>query len=234
MAMTLDFQQNQQEYYDRQHQTLATPKMEDSIRQFYGEKIVAMIDEAGLGGQRIKALEVGVGSGMLMEKIKQRYPHWEFFGVDISERNIRSARERGLNVAVADVEDLHLDETFDMVYGTAILHHLQDIPGFFRNIVKVLKPGGVIIFGAEPECYGWFHIIYHILRGTWAIEKGLLKISSSGVKKDLAPDYVNINIRHHGNPFAYAFRPVGRLWNGLRLSRLPFLNDIYIFAQRKE
>lgn len=40
------------------------------------------------------------------------------------------------------------DDTFDVVYGSAILHHL-DLPVALREIRRVLKPGGTVVF-SEP------------------------------------------------------------------------------------
>lgn len=40
------------------------------------------------------------------------------------------------------------DDTFDVVYGSAILHHL-DLPVALREIRRVLRPGGTVVF-SEP------------------------------------------------------------------------------------
>jgi SAM-dependent methyltransferase len=46
------------------------------------------------------------------------------------------------------------DESFDLVFGHAILHHLPDLDGAFREFLRVLRPGGAIAFCGEPSRYG--------------------------------------------------------------------------------
>ncbi|MDZ7960403.1 MAG: class I SAM-dependent methyltransferase [Aulosira sp. DedQUE10] len=41
------------------------------------------------------------------------------------------------------------DNTFDIVYGRAVLHHAKDLTKFCQEAARVLKPGGVLIFTRE-------------------------------------------------------------------------------------
>ena len=38
-----------------------------------------------------------------------------------------------------------VDEKFDFVVANATLHHLLDIPGSMREMLRVLKPGGLLL-----------------------------------------------------------------------------------------
>jgi SAM-dependent methyltransferase len=46
------------------------------------------------------------------------------------------------------------DDSFDLVFGHAILHHLPDLDAAFREFRRVLRPGGVIAFAGEPSHHG--------------------------------------------------------------------------------
>ena len=55
----------------------------------------------------------------------------------------------------ADAERLPFeDESFDLVLGHAILHHIPDLPQAFTEFARVLAPGGTLLFAGEPSRYG--------------------------------------------------------------------------------
>ena len=74
---------------------------------------------------------------------------------DLSPGYVKEARERArandvnIECVVADGEELPFpNESFDAVWGNAILHHL-DLAKAGRELHRVLKPGGVAVF-CEP------------------------------------------------------------------------------------
>jgi SAM-dependent methyltransferase len=55
----------------------------------------------------------------------------------------------------ADAESLPFaDESFDLVLGHAVLHHLPDLGRAFAEFHRVLKPGGRVVFAGEPSRVG--------------------------------------------------------------------------------
>ena len=46
------------------------------------------------------------------------------------------------------------DESFDLVFGHAVLHHIPDLDKAFAEFRRVLRPGGLIAFAGEPSRYG--------------------------------------------------------------------------------
>ncbi len=223
----------QKNFYDRQFKKLASKAMEFNIRNFYFEKLVSILEEHKKPKEGDKLLELGVGEGLLMHKMAHRFNGCEYKGIDISEKNVETAKSLGLDVEVDDASDLHISGKFDLIYGTAILHHLDNLEFFFDNLLKSLHSDGVILFGAEPVYYEFFYIIYHLLRGSWHAEKGMLNISVRRLCYILSKGYKNIKVYRHGNPFVYAFTTLGKIWNFTGLSKIPFLNDIYIYAEKK-
>jgi SAM-dependent methyltransferase len=80
---------------------------------------------------------------------------------DISPGMLRalsaSADDLGLSVETVACEAASLpfeDGSFDLVFGHAVLHHLPDLAGAFREFRRVLRPGGAVAFCGEPSRYG--------------------------------------------------------------------------------
>jgi SAM-dependent methyltransferase len=80
---------------------------------------------------------------------------------DISDGMLRalaaSADQLGVDAATvrSDAEDLPFaDESFDLVFGHAVLHHIPDLDRAFAEFSRVLRPGGTILFCGEPSRYG--------------------------------------------------------------------------------
>ena len=99
----------------------------------------------------VRALEIGCGTGIFTEKFASTGA--DILAVDISEELLQQARARNLpptvTFACTPFEDLSVDQPFDAVIGSSILHHLDVDPSLSR-IYSLLKPGGVACF-SEPN-----------------------------------------------------------------------------------
>jgi 2-polyprenyl-3-methyl-5-hydroxy-6-metoxy-1,4-benzoquinol methylase len=106
----------------------------------------------------LRVLEVGCGTGFFSEIFLRS--GIELHAIDISPALLAKARERCLpagqaggakaNFHVCDIESLPYNEgIFDAVVGIRVLHHLDMEPSF-REINRVLLPGGAIAF-CEPN-----------------------------------------------------------------------------------
>jgi SAM-dependent methyltransferase len=95
-----------------------------------------------------EVLEVGCFDGAKCLRYLPLGPR-RFSGIDISGVLVEQARARGIDARVMDAQALEFpDASFDLVYGGAILHHL-DYERALRGIHRVLRPGGAAIF-SEP------------------------------------------------------------------------------------
>jgi ubiquinone/menaquinone biosynthesis C-methylase UbiE len=108
-----------------------------------------------------RALEIGAGTGYFSLNLLRAGIVGEATCSDISPGMLAALRanaERlGLEVRTeqADAERLPFaDESFDLVFGHAVLHHIPDLPRAFAEFARVLAPGGRIAFAGEPSRYG--------------------------------------------------------------------------------
>jgi ubiquinone/menaquinone biosynthesis C-methylase UbiE len=97
-----------------------------------------------------RAVDVGTGLGDGALLIAREFPHARVRGVDISEEMIKRAQDRiGLDpegrvaFKVADASDLPFeDDSFDLVAQL-------NMPPFFGEMARVLRPGGFAIVAAS-------------------------------------------------------------------------------------
>jgi ubiquinone/menaquinone biosynthesis C-methylase UbiE len=108
-----------------------------------------------------RSLEIGAGTGYFSLNLLQAGVVRDATCTDISQGMIdalsANARRLELDVEarVADAERLPFeDASFDLVIGHAVLHHLPDLDQAWREIHRVLRPGGVALFAGEPSRYG--------------------------------------------------------------------------------
>ena len=121
-------------------------------------KLRKVLGEVGRYGD---VLEVGAGTGYFSLNLALTGHAQRVTAVDISPGMLgvleANAERLGLDVetAACDASSLPFeDESFDLVLGHAVLHHLPDLAGSFAEFFRVLKPGGRIAFAGEPSRVG--------------------------------------------------------------------------------
>lgn len=116
----------------------------------------------GRDGQRFgDGLEIGSGTGYFSLNLLQLGAIERLTATDISAGMLSqlasTAEGLGLEVETAQSEAEELpfeDESFDLVFGHAVLHHIPDLDRAFAEFRRVLRPGGAIAFAGEPSRYG--------------------------------------------------------------------------------
>lgn len=76
------------------------------------------------------------------------------YGCDVSKEMIAVARTRqcAQELKIADLDAFFpFDQTFDVIYGMDMIHHLRRPEIFIRNAFQHLNPKGTLIIGTESE-----------------------------------------------------------------------------------
>jgi len=121
-------------------------------------KALGKLDGSSFGD----ALEIGSGTGYFSLNLMQLGVIERLTATDISPGMLKqlasTAAALGLDdvtTATTEAETLPFeDESFDLVFGHAVLHHIPDLDRAFAEFKRVLRPGGAIAFAGEPSRYG--------------------------------------------------------------------------------
>jgi SAM-dependent methyltransferase len=93
-------------------------------------------------------LEVGCGTGLTSHFLRQRGGTW--VSTDFERDHVRSAKQL-VGDRVLQTSDAELpfrSASFDLVAAINFLEHIEDDNRFFREMVRVLRPGGDFLFMA--------------------------------------------------------------------------------------
>src|SRR4051812_9271765 len=129
-----------------------------------GRRLVVEKLHKALGGPSRRfdrALEIGSGTGYFSLNLMRAGLIGELVTTDISQGMLdelaATAKRLDLDVETVCTESERLpfdDDSFDLVFGHAVLHHLPDLEASFREFRRVLRPGGRIAFCGEPSFHG--------------------------------------------------------------------------------
>jgi SAM-dependent methyltransferase len=118
-----------------------------------------------------RLIEIGAGFGRLVDLYDG---YRQVVLLDYSKSMLRQAQERwgreGKYIYVA--ADLYgmpfVDSLFDTTVTVRVLHHVRDIPAAFREIQRVLKPGGVYVLEYANKCHFKAILRYLLGRQSWS------------------------------------------------------------------
>jgi SAM-dependent methyltransferase len=128
------------EWYDRE---LATSSLGLSIRP-----VVLRL----LGNGPGRLLDVGCGGGSHMLALAEA--GWSPVGIDVSEEQLRLARERGCDVQLAPAEELPFeDASFDAAVSMWTHTDVDDFVAAVAEVARVLRPGGRFVYVGVHPCF---------------------------------------------------------------------------------
>ena len=95
-----------------------------------------------------RVLELGIGTGETTRRVLERFPDADVTGLDASPEMVFRAREMGIEVRLARMEDPLPDGPWDLVVAVLAVHHLD--PGQKQDLFRrVREQSGALVLGDQ-------------------------------------------------------------------------------------
>jgi SAM-dependent methyltransferase len=132
----------------------------DGVADWYDRELAAA--PTGLSAQRVVSRLLGEGDGRLLDvgcgggalSLAAAKLGWRVTGVDVSEDQLRLARERGVDAVRADATALPFDDaSFDAAVSVFTHTDMDDFAGALREIARVLRPEAPFVYLGVHPCF---------------------------------------------------------------------------------
>jgi ubiquinone/menaquinone biosynthesis C-methylase UbiE len=105
-------------------------------------------------------VDVGCGSGYSLPKLAQRFAPQQLIAVDIDPQMLAAARQQadraGVPVRLLEASSSRLplpDASADLLFCHQTFHHLVEQEEALAEFLRVLKPGGILLFAESTRRY---------------------------------------------------------------------------------
>lgn len=99
-----------------------------------------------------KILDAGCGTGHRFLAVAKRYRKATCVGIDVTPSSLAIARKlaeknrmQNMRFRQADLLNLDIDEKFDVIYSSGVIHHLENPERGLQGLSRLLKDDGVMI-----------------------------------------------------------------------------------------
>ncbi len=139
-----DYKQLSRNAFDIQAKSYDTDKNGKHARNLY-QNVIAEISNLRLDN----LLDVGRGTGEILNLVKTLYPAISVYGIDISTKMLKKAKEKLSDKAelyLGDAEHLPFEkDKFDLLICTDSFHHYPNPQKAVNEFYKVLRNGGYLL-----------------------------------------------------------------------------------------
>tara|TARA_B110000908_G_C10260557_1_gene458926 strand:+ start:1424 stop:2185 length:762 start_codon:yes stop_codon:yes gene_type:complete len=120
-----------------------------------------------------KILDFGAGDGYLVKKMKEKGFH-NVYGIDILNSNYKP--ELNISSYSGNIDDFPVNESYDVVFSSNVIEHIQNQEDYFLLFDKILKKNGLQIH-IMPTHYWkfWNSLFYYYSVGIYILKKLFFK-----------------------------------------------------------
>lgn len=134
------------------------------IQSIYWNRLRYMIDRVKhVNAKRV--LDLGCGSGVLLPTLSKKYP--EVYGIDLNthaaERIVDIYKLKNVHLYEQDIfEKKFTNDFYDIIFAASVLEHFSDQSTLFKELRRIIRPGGVIVFSSPNDKTGFYQLARYI------------------------------------------------------------------------
>ena len=187
------------------------------------------------GRSELSILEIGFGNGRNMRKLSEIYKDSRFTGLEVRDNPVDLMVAQGYDCRLVNTELFNeffiRGETFDIIYGYGVLHHMSDPCKSLESLTGLLNKNGILVFIREAHQYDLLSHMYTTLKRNWEFEKNTLKMNRNRFKKLLAKYTKDYYAKYDNNTLSMCFKRFNYFHCKMKLNRMPFWNGLTIYAR---
>ena len=140
-------------------------------------------------------LEVGCGTGFVLQAIQEHYPKAVLHGSDYFEQGLVHARKRmpSVNLSQLDVRNMNEEEHYDVIGAFDVIEHINEDELVLANLSRALKSGGTLLVTVPQHRWLWSAVderACHVRRYTRSELVG--KVTQCGLMVDYVTSFVSL------------------------------------------
>jgi 2-polyprenyl-3-methyl-5-hydroxy-6-metoxy-1,4-benzoquinol methylase len=108
---------------------------------------------------RPQILEVGCGTGFVLEGLAKSNPNYELSGTEIYLEGLRFAKSRSPHISFfqSDARNLPFKEKYDAICAFDVVEHIEEDIDTLNSFYQSLKPGGFLFLSVPQHMWLWSH-----------------------------------------------------------------------------
>jgi len=139
-------------------------------------------------------LEIGCGTGFVLQAIHAQHPHATLTGTDYFEEGLVYAKKRLPNVHLMqlDAQTMSDTEKYDVIGVFDVLEHIPDDQLVLQNCARALTPNGMM-FISVPHMWLWSHVDVYAAHARRYTENDLTeKLQRAGLHVVYSTSFVSL------------------------------------------
>ena len=142
-----------------------------------------------------KFLEIGCGTGFVLNHLSTRFPKAQFFGSELHKEGLDIAKERNKEAHFFNLNAVHMNEreSYNVIGAFDVLEHIKEDEVVIANLFRAIKIKGYLIITVPQHPFLWSTLdqqSFHCRRYTRNEIMG--KLTKCGFKIQYASSFVSL------------------------------------------